>query len=227
MDFETALREACFEADEIYLKSLFEQINSMPDVLIPKEKDERLRGFIRAYTVHSAPNNKNTGRIKRSIRAMIIAAALLLILTLTAFAFEPVRDFIYNIYEDSTEFIFRNKSKRNGDYLFAEYSYIPEGYVLISENRTESEQTIMLQNKMDRIIISSEKSNSLLGIDTEKAVTDKISVNGHDGYFSVNQSSIILVWSTGKHYHYIVADLNENISIDVVVQIAQSAKPIS
>ena len=93
MDFEIALREACFEADEIYLKSLFEQINSMPDVLIPKEKDERLRGFIRAYTVHSAPNNKNTGRIKRSIRAMIIAAALLMFV---AFTFGSVKNFVYS-----------------------------------------------------------------------------------------------------------------------------------
>ena len=223
MDFEAALREACIEADKTYWKSFFDHIDSMPEILIPEEKDKRLRDFIRNYKISSAGKNNRKG-LKRGVKALLIAAIILLIAALTAFAFEPVRNFVFKVYSDCTEFVFHNGEKSEGDYLYAEYSYIPDGYELVSNIKTKTQQKIIYENGSYQIVIKSGVgSDSVLGIDTEQSESGGIVINGYDGYYSINQTSLIVVWSTGKNYHMIKADQCDTITLDVIVRIAQSA----
>jgi hypothetical protein len=225
MDFEAALREACIEADNNYWKSFFEHIDSMPEILIPEEKDKRLRDFIHNYEIASA-GKKNRKGMKRGIKALLIAAIVLLAIAVTAFAFEPFRNIIYKVYTDCTEFVFESVKGNKDDYLYAEYSYIPEGYILVQNNKTKTSQKIIYENERYQIVIQTDTgSNSVLGIDTENAEFGDININGFDGYYSINQTSIIVAWSTGRNHHVICADQNNRTNLDDVIQIAQSAKP--
>lgn len=226
MDFEAALREACIEADNNYWKSFFEHIDSMPEILIPEEKDKRLRDFIRNYKIASA-GKKNRKGLKRGIKALLIAAIVLLIAAFTAFAFEPVRNFVYKVYPDCTEFVFESIKGNKDDFLYAEYSFIPEGYSIVSNVKTDMGQKIIYENKNNQMLIQSGiNSGSVIGIDTENAECGEIQINNYDGYYSINQTSIFVVWSTGKNYHMIKADQCDTITLDVIVRIAQSQQPV-
>ncbi len=223
MDFEAALREACIEADKNYWKSFFEHIDSMPEILIPEDKDKRLRDFIRNYEIVSA-GNKNRKGVKLGFKAFLIAAIILLAIAVTAFAFEPIRNFVYKVYTDCTEFVFERINGNEDDYLYAKYSYIPEGYEIVLNIKTKKQQKIVYENGDYQIVIKTDMgSNSVLGIDTENAEHGELSINGYEGYYSINQTSIIVVWSTGRNHHVIYADRNNRINLDVVVHIAQSA----
>lgn len=227
MDFEAALRDAFTEAEDAYWKSFFARMDALPDVLIPADKDERLRNFIRNYEITPAVKTNRNG-MQRGLKALLIAAILLFVLALTAFAFEPVRNFVYKVYTDCTEFVFHSVKGNEDDYLYAEYSYIPEGYSLVSNVKTEQSQIIIYKYGMNQILIQSgDNSGSLLGIDTENAEYGDIQINNYNGYYSITDRCLILVWSTGKHNHVIWADKCDMITFDDVVHIAQSSKGIN
>lgn len=223
MDFEAALREACIEADKTYWKSFFEHIDSMPVILIPEDKDKRLRDFIRNYKITSV-GKKNRKGVKRGLKALLIAAIIIFAIVVTAFAFEPVRNFVFKVYSDCTEFVFESIKGNKDDYLYAEYSYIPEGYILVSNVKTEMGQSITYKNKNNQLLIQSGiNSGSLLGIDTENAEHGDIQIKNHKGYYSITNRSLIITWSTGKYNHVICADKSDIITLDEVVRVAQSA----
>ncbi len=224
MDFEAALREACIEADKTYWETFFERMDSMPDIIIPEDKDNRLREFIRNYRTASGLKKKNRKGMTRGIKALLIAAIILLIAAFTAFAFEPVRSFVYKVYTDCTEFVFSSVKGNKDDYLYAEYTYIPEGYVLVSDTKTKNEQKTIYSNGSDQIIIRSVDYNeAVIGIDTENSDSGEIVVGKSVGYYSINKDVIILIWSTGHHFHKIIVDSNGIISLQDVVSVAQSA----
>lgn len=226
MNFEAALREACVDADKLYWQSLFEQIDSMPDVLIPADKDERLRSFIRNHMI-TQTEKKNRKGMRRGWKALLIAAIILLVAALTAFAFEPVRNFVYRVYTDCTEFVSKSVKGYDDDYLYANYLYLPDGYELVSDDKEKTEQRTVYSNGSDRIVIRSVKyKTAVIGIDTEGSDSGEIKVANHVGYYSVNDDVIILFWSTGQHYHKIIADMNDKIKLEDVVRIAQSATVI-
>ena len=196
--------------------------------MIPEDKDERLREFIRNYRTASETEKKNRNGMTRGIKVLLIAAIILLIAVFTAFAFEPIRSFVFKVYSDCTEFVFHSGEKSEGDYLYAVYTYIPEEYVLVSNTKAKLTQEIVYKNGNNRIIIQSgDNSDSVLIIDTENAEHGEMQINNYDGYYSITDRSIILTWSSGKYNHVILADKCDAITLDEVVYIAQSAIPAS
>jgi len=225
MDFEAALREACIEADKTYWKSFFEHIDSMPVILIPEEKDKRLRDFIRNYEITSV-GKKNHKGVKQCLKALLIAAIILLALAITTFAFKPMRNYVFHIFNNYTEFIFNDEKDADRDFFSADYLYIPEGYELVSKEKSKHLQRLLYTNGGNQIVIRSVLNiNNLVEIDTEDAETGEIEIGGKIGYYSCNEKVIIVMWSTGQYYHQIIADTCNLVSLDDVIQIAQSAKP--
>ena len=228
MDFEAALREACIEADKTYWETFFERMDSMPDIIISEDKDNRLREFIRNYKIASELKKKNRKGMTRGIKALLIAAIILLIVAFTAFAFEPVKNFVFKVYSDCTEFVFQSGEKSEGDYLYAEYTYIPDGYELVKDHKGKTSHNLVYSDGTNEIEIwtRGDKNTTVL-IDTEEAKTGELMIGNNVGFYSIARRSIILVWSTGKYHHDITADINENISLDDIVRVAQSAVSIS
>ena len=226
MDFEAALREACIEADKTYWKSFFDHIDSMPEILIPEEKDKRLRDFIRNYKITSA-GKKNRKGLKRGVKALLIAAIIvMLIATVSVFAFKPVRNYVFHIFDNYTEFIFKPEKGTGRDFFSAEYLYIPEGFELVSDEKSKISQRLLYMNGMNQIVIYSVlNNNDLVKIDTEGSKTGEVEIGNSIGYYSSNEKVIILMWSTGRYYHQIIADACSLITLDDVINIAQSAAP--
>lgn len=226
MDFEAALREACVEADKTYWETFFERMDSMPDIIIPEDKDNRLREFIRNYKATSGFKKKNRKGMTRGFKALLIAAIILMVAAFTAFAFSPVKSYFIEIYNDGTKFIFLNEKKK--DYFYSTFTYIPEGYELTQHTKGKLSQRSVYNNGNKIIHIDTNTNKgSVTFIDTENAETGEVVINGCDGYYSITDDAVILIWTTGKYHHCITADLNEDIiTLDEVIKIAESRQPL-
>lgn len=224
---DKVLSEACILAEEIYWDDFFKKVATFPPVEIPEGQHEKILKLIYGYSIDNKEKTElNSQRISsKRIKAVIIAAAIIGLLAITAYAIEPVRNFIINVYSDCTEIIF-NSSGEN-DYLYGEYTFIPEGYVLVDSIQGKNSQFLIYSNEEKRIIINSmPNKNSKRVIDTEKAEIGEIMVNNNIGYYSKAKNIIILTWCSGRYNHIITADISEEVySIEELIKIAQSRQP--
>lgn len=225
---DKVLSEACILAEEMYWDDFFKRFASFPPVEIPEGQHEKILKLIYGNSIdNKGKTESDTRRItSKRIKAVIIAAAIIVLLAITAFAIEPVRNFIINIYSDCTEIVFNSNDKN--DYLYAEYTFIPKGYILVDSIQGKNSQSLIYSNEGKRILIDSlGNKTSKSVIDTEDSDSGEISFGDETGYYSITDTSIILIWSSGKYNHCIIADLNDNyISLEALVKVAQSRKPL-
>ena len=230
-DSNIVLRDACVLAEEMIYEDLLKKFDEK-SVIIPKGQFERIQKIIYGQPVNlSCGDDKKIkdkkATSKRIKTALLIAALLIILLSVSATAFSPLRDFFTKIYKDCTEIVFYITNK--SDYLFAEYTYIPNGYRKVDDVRvkaTQSQILTYLNNKNQIKIITMRNKNSSTFIDTEKAEIGEVIINGNTGYYSITKTSIMIVWSTGKYNHCLTATLvDNNIGFDEVVKIAQSRQP--
>ncbi|MBR3619940.1 MAG: DUF4367 domain-containing protein [Clostridia bacterium] len=229
---DVLLRDACVLAEEMIYEELLKKFDDK-SVIIPKGQFERIQKIIYGQPVNLSCGDDTKIKDKKATSkriktALLIAALLIILLSVSATAFSPLRDFFTKIYKDCTEFVFNITNKN--DYLFAEYTYIPEGYKKVKDIRVKAacSQTLLYTNEKKQIkILTIKNLNSSTVIDTENTETGNIMIDGSNGYYSITKTSIILVWSTGKYHHCLTADFNgENVNLETLVKIAQSRQPI-
>ena len=211
------LKEACIEAEDKYWDRYFEKVDSEPDCVIKKSVDENIISFLSALNFKTTANGsiKLSAKPKKIVKITLIAAIIVIFLAISVIAVSPLREFIINVYDDCTEFVFNTIS--GDDYLYAEYNFIPESYKLFSDEKTKTGQRIIYKSGEKQIVIDSDvNEGSKVVIDTENAECGEIPIDEFTGYYSITSSSIILVWSTGENNHMITAEINSNISLETV-----------
>ncbi len=221
MKFEKLLLLSAKDAESECWDNVFDEIDSATDIRIPDEVDRRIFLFTKKLDKKINKKIKNT---KSLVKVLIVAAATILLLSISAFAFPLVRNFITNVYHDCSEIIFNDISKSE-DYKYAEYTNIPKGYMLIKNEKSKLGQKLIYEKEGKQISINTSPSkNTSFFIDTENAETGSIKVNNIDGYYSITERALLLVWSTGKYSHCITADNCEDITISILINIAESRK---
>lgn len=225
---ELALKEACILAEEIHFKELLERFDAQPDIIISEGQYDRIYKLIFDQATNNSKEKKEKHISSKKIKVIILAVAVLVILlSVSAMAYNPLRDFFVKIYKDCTEIVFYITN--NNDYLFAEYTYIPEGYNKIKDDRVKAANFQLIlyrKDKSDIKISTMENKHSSTFIDTENTEAGEVMINESIGYYSITKTGIILVWSTGKYNHCLTAALKNNITLKEVVKIAQSRRPV-
>jgi hypothetical protein len=232
MTLEELFKEAGKEWDELYWQRFLEKINSVPDYYITIETDKKIIEYIKKleikYLYYYYNNKRNRFRnSKKRLKVLLVAAVLIIILSVSAFSFNPVKDFFFKVYEKGTEFFFNYDKNATDDYLYAEYTFIPKGYHLVQKRNFKLGQQFVYKKEDKRIVIDTNiTKHSSSFIDTENANVGEIVVGKYNGYYSITDSEIIVIWSTGKYCHSITSDFNEElINLDLVVKIAESRIP--
>ena len=219
------LKEACEEAEDSYWENYFIKIDEEPEIEIPIKIRNNILNYIYNLQVQQNRESKTPAKSHKLIRTILIAAILILISVSVACAFSPVRSFIIKVYNDCTEIIFSYDN--TDDYVYAYYSYIPEGYELIDDFRGKDVQFLTYTKNEFTIQIDSFKNgNSKTDIDTENAISGEIEINKQMGYYSITNTNIIVVWSTGEYNHCIVADKSDSkLTIEEIIKIVESRNP--
>lgn len=226
MTNDEVLTLACKAAKERLDSDYLEKLDKINEPEISAKVRNKLIKYISDLQNNSIKETYSATKSlnKKTLKAVLIAAILILLMAVGSFAISPVRNYIIEMYEDSSEFIFN--SFGGNDYLFSICTYIPDGYVMESEEKLNSGQLTVYKSGDKRIVIDSGKEkNSVLYIDTEASKTTEIMVQNSIGYLSETKTSYILVWSTGKCYYSIVADYSENITVEDVIKIAENMVP--
>lgn len=221
---ELALREACILAEQMCYEDLLKRFEES-NVIVPEGQYERICKLI--YNQPTTQKNDKKTISKKIKTTLLIAAILIILLSVSATAFSPLRDFFARVYKNCTEIVFNITSR--DDYLFADYSYIPEGNIKVEDSGIKSakSQSILYMNGKSIIKIHTfSNKDSVRLIDTENAETGEVAIDGSKGYYSITKTSIMLVWSTGRYNHCLTATLNKNITLKEVVKIAQSRYPL-
>ena len=223
--FIKACKEAKIKCDEAYLSFL----ETKPDVYILNRTNEKIIHYLKKlgkaqYKIRIQNGNINN-RSKKVIQAIIIAAILFIILSIAAFAFSPIRNYIIDRFAGNADISFITNNE--DDFLIAKYAYIPKGYTVFSEKNGKNKQHIHLTGDDGDIFISSYKTEgSKFSFDIDKATTNEIIINNNVGYYSLTDRSIMLIWSTGNYSHVITADNSNSISLNDIIKIAESRKII-
>ena len=230
---DISLRNACILAEDLYWEDFFKKNNDITERKSSDNLDKRIMSLIYGHPEdlrygETGKVNEKKFSSKRIKIAIMVAALLIILFSVSTTAFSPLRDFFTRTYKDKTEFVFFNITNKS-DYLFAEYTYIPEGYKKVEDvhyKSSKSQAVVYLNGKKQISLVTRKNGHSVRFIDTENAETGNIMVGKHDGYYSITKTSIILVWSTGKYNHCLTADLNGDvITLETLVRIAQSRQP--
>lgn len=220
---------ACLEAknrlDNAYLKKLDEMVE-------PTVSKKTKKNIIRY--ISSLENNNSIGESitlntnkrlnKKTLRTILVAAILILLFAIGSFAISPIRNYIVHTFDDHSKILFITSAGR--DNLYSNYMYIPNGYEIESDEKLNDGQFTILKSEEKRIVIDSGKEkDSILVIDTENSKTEEVKFKNYTGYTSKTKTSYILVWSSGRYYHSIVADYSEDITLEDIIKIAENMVP--
>ena len=223
------LKESCIIAEELYWQDFFERVDEEPDTTIPEGQFERILSLIHQQPICEDINLKTLEKrtvFSKRVKAVLVAAIVILLLAVTAMAITPFRNFIIKVYKNCTAIVFNLENKN--DYLYANYEDIPEGYELKSDLHSDYSQLITYTNGYFDISINTLlNEKSMTTLDTENSEINEIMIGDLQGYYSLTETNINLIWSTGKYNHCIFAELNDEITIDLLVKIAQSRQPVN
>ena|GEM_PF-6240601 len=168
---------------------------------VSKGLDERCLRIIRGE------KDERTIRAKRKhkIGMALIAALIAVLMLFSAYAIFPqVREKINNIFYKTTqrytEVSLANEPIQNESLPTVRFTYVPDGFKLIRD----SEGFVLYENDIDDgFYLSYEQleKQEEHGIDTEDAVVEELTVNGHNGLIirkydkDINKSRSQIVWT--------------------------------
>ena len=140
------LQEACIISHEHWLKELEQTIATL-DIDIPEIKiPEKTKGQIVSIK-DSKSKSKKDRTVRSKVIKILIIAAIIASLLVSAVAFTPFREFVVEFFEDYNSF-----ENNNAKVCFTkdiELSYLPQGFILIDESI--SKYTIVNEYKKENM----------------------------------------------------------------------------
>lgn len=211
--------QACVEAEYLMAEKLFNELNNEQGFEFSRRyKRERQRIIRQVEKNHLTTINHDTSSIKftsyktlrRVIRVGIVAAILLTLVIATAVAYGSFREYV--LYEES-DFSWLEFTRTEGsDRLYADYTYIPDGYILIEEIKDNGLQVLTYENDKGNCltVVSLENETSILGLNTEGVDLEDVDINGIAGICCENMGSTTITWCTGKYNHTISGETQDD-----------------
>ena len=201
--------QACILSNESFLKTI-------PDVL---PEPQYSRKHIRAMNrIINKMRNDRYHRLTTGTIKVLVVAAVILSLALTAFAIPSVREYI--ITQFKTHSVFRTVSTEDSQPVTdLTVGYIPEGFELVKEEEDELRLSCFYSRDNDWFIVEKTAERMETGFDTEK-LNARIVVVDNIEYFSYTHSenSNGIVWCKDGYIY----SVKGNISYDILITIAKT-----
>lgn len=202
--------QACIMSNESFLKTI-------PDVLPePQYSQKHIRKMNRLI---NKMRNDRYHRLTTGTVKVLVVAAIILSLALSAFAIPSVREYV--ITQFKTHSVFRAVSTEDSKPVTdLTVGYIPEGFDMTKEDKNEWGYTCTLSNENnDWIVISKVTKGAEINIDTQTSGYE-VNLNNGKEYIIFESDDEVggLVWFT-EIYTYTISS---NIEKEKLFQIAEN-----
>ena len=205
----SVFEEACYLSNQRWTSSLpleFEEIK------FSKQHEKRMR------ILFDKMRRDKYHRFTKKVTISLIAAILIVSMTITAFAVPASRDFIiHKFFDHSTYTVVNGEHNEVGEITVG---YIPEGFEKTYEYHDESGivYTYKLNDYWFDLRITS--LNIMTDFDTETKQYKNITYNGTDYIVYENKYTKGCLWNNGNYTYLIIG----NISEETILKIAFSAE---
>lgn len=192
------------------------------------EPDPEILQRAREYDKRAA--RKKRERHRKSI-VNIAALVLICVVTMSAITFEysdalrfkPYRLF-FNKNDGAATLLAEDEYDLIGDWKDFWYpAYLPEGYLLIGADKSESEKIMLFSSENgEEIRIIERDLTSVTTIDTDNTSVEEIRVGYHQGYYLINEEYdlVSVCWTTDDRQLDIEA--TSKIDKDILMKVAEN-----
>ncbi|MBQ8683057.1 MAG: DUF4367 domain-containing protein [Clostridia bacterium] len=166
------------------------------------------------------------GTVGRCVASVVLS--LLVGMTITTFSVkalrEPVVRFITEVFESFTSILFVNDEPAESEIEMNPVvpAYIPEGYVLESENKTGILYRVVYHNaELDADLVFTQRSTKSgnLGTNTEDVEYHPVTVNGLEGVAYTQNDSTAIIFSHNNYTFTIKGPLSEEELLHIAASI--------
>lgn len=149
---------------------------------------------------------------RKSLLAIIIAAALLLTGCAAYICRNEIRDFVEEVYEKFVRLTYCESYKKSSAEIDEIYklTYVPEGYELVEEDLQPISNYYKYTNSNGEFILFKQVvlDTTEVGLDVEEGYTGLYEFNGLKIYCRTLDTSFHYVWNDGKYSFKLVSSIN-------------------
>lgn len=212
MTDDLLLRNACVEAKRQLLEEELHSLNQQADVVLPatmRRKILKSLDKLDAKPKKSLPVQSPIS-LKKNLKMGLLIAVLLVLLTIAVIATS----------HDSTTISFTPTAQSDS---VASTFTPPDGFTLAKKEVGNTRQEILfLNDRKEFILITTQEAGQKHTFSVSESTPTRITVDGHIGYYVIEDDYITLLWCTGQYEHIIWAPLTSSFTVDNAIQLANS-----
>ncbi|MBQ8765252.1 MAG: DUF4367 domain-containing protein [Clostridia bacterium] len=201
-----AFEQACIMSNESFLKTI-------PDVLPQPEYSKK---HIRAMNrIINKMRDDHYHRFTTGTVKVLVVAAIILSLALSAFAIPSVREYV--ITQFKTHSVFRAVSTEDSKPVTdLTVGYIPEGFELVEEENKNERSVCVFANGDDWFIVEKSMNKTEVGIDTEESGITRIVHDDMEYLFYINpQTNSGTLWYREDYIYSIKGTISQDEQIEI------------
>jgi hypothetical protein len=199
---------------EIYVDSIVDELEEkneeIKNTTFPKKLDTWVEEYIK----------------KQSKRAAIILLIIIAGISTLIFTVEAIRVRVFNFFiernERYTEIRVEEETNIKTPELdwenYYQPTYMTEGYYFESEEDGGLIKILNYSDGKNQIIITQTNNSAGIQIDTEDAKTEKININGNEGFLTIKEGRSMIFWHNEEKSFTITG----NIKKEEIIKIAES-----
>lgn len=200
------LKDACILQNNSWIQDI-------PDILPePDYSKKHIRAINR---LKNKMRNDRYHRVTANTFRVLVAAAVIFALAVTAFAIPATRDFIIEKFDKYSTVIFSSNEKADSIGTL-ELGYIPEGFELTENIPSDKMIYRVYTNDADWLVIEKSIENFEIAFDTEEYEYNEIVINSQTYvYYQMSDEVLGLIWKSDGYTYKITTnlDLDETIKI--------------
>lgn len=174
------------------------------------------------------PYYNMTNSVGKRFACVLVAIIVLFTMMMSVTAIrEPFIKFIVESFEEYSQVTFRKKTDYNPE-TFVPYSpeYVPDGYKITNKDSALNMYNDIEYTNENGAILNYSQTPAIghIKVNTENAVIEKIYVNSYEAMYWENSEQRYVLFADTT-YSYLIIGVNNEISREEIIKVAESIKP--
>jgi len=215
---------------EIYVDTIVDELEDKKEEIKNTDFPKKLDTWVEEYIKQEEKKEKKIKLIKnikkQSKKAAIILLIIIAGISTLIFTVEAIRVRVFNYFIERNERYTEIRVEEENDIETPELdwenyyqpTYMTEGYYFESEEDGGLIKILNYSDGKNQIIITQTNNSAGIQIDTEDATTERININGNEGFLTIKEDRSMIFWHNEERSFTITG----NIKKEEIIKIAES-----